>query len=126
VNFVKNCLLHCLFSIEVQHPSSTIFDLHRPHTLAADVLLESVVEPAPESFVLFSFNNSKDILFCSFIRLVLCRFEIFRQVLPPVALPVLSKVIALLLADHHDHAKFDVINGELKWSIDLASPCSAA
>jgi len=126
VNFVKNSLLHCLFSIEVQHPSSTIFDLHRPHTLAADVLLESVVEPAPESFVLFSFNNSKDILFCSFIRLVLCRFEIFRQVLPPVALPVLSKVIALLLADHHDHAKFDVINGELKWSIDLASPCSAA
>jgi hypothetical protein len=52
------------------------------------------------------------------------RFEKIHQVLPPVALPVLSKVIALLLTDHH--AKFDVIDDELKWSIDLASPCSAA
>ena len=124
MNFVKNCLLHCLFIVEVQHPSSTIFDLHRPHTLAADVLPDSVVELAPESFVLFLFNNSKDILFCGFVLSVLCRFETIRQVLPPVALPVLSKVISLLLADHH--AKFDFIDGELKWSIDLASPCSAA
>jgi hypothetical protein len=124
VDFVKNRLLHCLFSVKVQHPFSTIFDLHRPHTLAADVLPESVVEPAPESFDLFSFNNSKDFSFCNFIRSVLRRFETIRQVLPPVALPVLSKVIALLLADHH--AKFDVIDGELKWSIDLASPCGSA
>ena len=44
--------------------------------------------------------------------------------LPPVALPMLLKVIALLLADHH--AEFDVIDGELKWSIDLTLPCGAA
>ena len=64
------------------------------------------------------------VLFCSYVRSVLRRFETIHQVLPPVALPVLSKVITLLLADHH--AKFDVIDGELKWSIDLALPCSAA
>jgi len=64
-------------------------------------------------------------IFCSAVaRSVLRCFETIHQVLPPVALPVLWKVIALLLADHH--AKFDVIDGELKWSIDLASPCSAA
>jgi hypothetical protein len=62
--------------------------------------------------------------FCGFVLSVLRRFETFRQVLPPVTLPVLSKVVALLLADHH--AKFDVIDGELKWSIDLASPCGSA
>jgi hypothetical protein len=124
VDLVKNCLLHCLFHVKVQHPSSTIFDLHRPHTLAVNMLPKSVVEPAPESFVLFAFNNRKDILFCSFVRLVLHRFETICQVLPPVALPVLLEVIALLLADHH--AKFDVINGELKWSIDVASLCGAA
>jgi hypothetical protein len=124
MNFVKNCLLHCLFSVEVQHPSSTILNLHRPHTLAADVLPESIIETAPESFVLFSFNNGKDIAFGGFVVLFLLRFEAICQVLPPVALPVLSKVVALLLADHH--AKFDVIDGELKWSIDLASPCGSA
>ena len=116
--------MYLLIYDPILSPSSTIFDLHCPHTLAADVLLESVVEPAPEGFVLFSFNDSKDILFCSFVRSVLRCFETIHQVLPPVALPVLSKVIALYLADHH--AKFDVINGDLKWSIDLASPCSAA
>jgi hypothetical protein len=52
------------------------------------------------------------------------RFETFRQVLPPVTLPMLSKVFTLLLADRH--AKFNVIDGELKWSIDLASPCGSA
>ena len=75
--------------------------------MATDVLPESVVEPAPESFVLFLFNNGKDISFCGFVRSVLHCFETIRQVLPPVALPMLLKVIALLLADHH--AKFDVI-----------------
>jgi hypothetical protein len=75
VNFVKNYFLHFLFSVEVQHPSSTIFDLHRPHTLAADVLPKSVIELAPESFVLFSFSNGKDILFCGFVRSVLRCFE---------------------------------------------------
>jgi len=101
VNFVKNCLLHCLLSVEVQHPHSAIFDLHRPHTLAADMLPKSVVEPAPEGFILFSFSNSKDISLCGFVCSVLRRFKINCQMLPPVALPVLSKVIALLLADHH-------------------------
>jgi len=98
--------------------------LHCLHTLAADVLSESVIEPAPESFVLFSFDNSKDISFCGFVLSFLRRFETIRQVLPPVVLPVLSKVIALLLAGYH--AKFDVIDGELEWSIDLALPCGAA
>jgi hypothetical protein len=51
-------------------------------------------------------------LFCGFVCSVLRRFETICQVLPPVALPVLSKVIALLLAVHH--AEFDVIDGELK------------
>jgi hypothetical protein len=88
------------------------------------MLPESVIESAPESFVLFSFNNGKDILFGGFIHSVLRRFEAIRQVLPPVALPVLSKVITLLLTDQH--AKFDVFNRELKWSIDLASTCGAA
>jgi hypothetical protein len=124
VNLVKNCLLHCLFGVEVQHPSCAVFDLHRPHTLAADVLPESVIELAPESFVLFLFNDGKDISFGGFVRSVLRRFEAIRQVVPPVALPVLSKVITLLLTDRH--AKFDVFDCELKWSIDLASPCGAA
>jgi hypothetical protein len=124
VNFVKDCLLHCLFGVDVQHPSSAVFNLHRLHTLTADVLPESVIETAPESFVLFSFNNGKDIPFGGFIGSVLCRFKTIRQVLPPVALPVLSKVITLLLIDRH--AKFDVFDRELKWSIDLASPCGAA
>jgi len=124
VNFVKDCLLHCLFGVDVQHPSSAVFDLHRPHTLTSDVLPKSVIETAPESFVLFLFNNGKDIAFGGFVGSVLRRFEAIRQVLPPVALSVLSKVITLLLTDRH--AKFDVFDRELKWSIDLASPCGAA
>jgi hypothetical protein len=124
VNFVKDCLLHCLFGVAVQHPSSAVFDLHHPHTLTADVLPKSIIESAPESFVLFSFNDGKDISFGDFVRSVLCRFEAIRQVLPPVVLPVLSKVITLLLTDRH--AKFDVFDRELKWSIDLASPCAVA
>ncbi len=89
-----------------------------------DVLSESVIETVPESFVLFSFNNGKDIPFGGFAGSVLRRFEAICQVLPPVALPVLSKVITLLLSDRH--AKFDVFDRELKWSIDLALPCGAA
>jgi hypothetical protein len=88
------------------------------------VLPESIIEAAPESFALFSFNNGKDIAFGGFVGLVLRRFEAICQVLPPVALPVLSKVITLLLTDRH--AKFDVFDRELKRSIDLASPCGAA
>ncbi len=88
------------------------------------MLPKSVIEPAPESFVLFLFNNGQDIPFGGFVGSVLRRFEAIRQVLPPVALPVLSKVIALLLTDRH--AKFDVFDRELKRRIDLASPCGAA
>ncbi len=62
--------------------------------------------------------------FGGFVGSVLRRFEAIRQVLPPVALSVLSKVITLLLTDRH--AKFDVFDCELKRSIDLASPCGAA
>ena len=88
------------------------------------MLFKSIIETAPESFVLFLFNNGKDIAFGGFVGSVLCHFKAIRQVLPPVALFVLSKVITLLLIDHH--AKFDVFDRELKWSIDLASPCGAA
>ncbi len=101
VNFVENCLLHCLLSVEVQHPPSAIFDLHRPHTSAADVLPESVVELAPECFVLFSFNNCKDIAFGGVVLSFLLRFETIGQVLPPVALPVLLKIVTLLLTERH-------------------------
>jgi hypothetical protein len=92
--------------------------------LTADVLPESVVETAPESFILFSFDDGEDILFGGFIGSVLRRFEAVPQVLPPVALPMLPKVVTLLLTDRH--AKFDVFDGELKWGRDLASPCRAA
>jgi hypothetical protein len=63
------------------------------------MLPESVIEMAPESFVLFSFNNGKDIPFGGFVGSVLRRFKAIRQVLLPVVLPVLSKVITLLLTD---------------------------
>ena len=101
MNFVKNCLLHCFLGVEVQHPPSPIFDLHRPHTSAADVLPESVVELAPEGFVLFSLNNCQDIAFGGVVLPFLRRFETIGQMLPPVALPVLSKIVALLLTDQH-------------------------
>ncbi len=101
VNFVKNCLLHCLLSVEVQHPPSAIFDLHPPHTSAADVLLKSVVEPAPEGFVLFSFNNCKDIAFGGVVLPFLRRFETIGQVLPLVMLPMLSEIVTLLLTEQH-------------------------
>jgi hypothetical protein len=71
VNLIKDCLLYRIFGVEVYHTSGTIFDLHRPYTLTADMLPESVVKPAPESFVLFSFNDSKDISFCGFVLSVL-------------------------------------------------------
>ncbi len=41
-----------------------------------------------------------------------------------MALLVLPKVVALLLADHH--AKFDIFDSELEWCIDLALPCGLA
>ena len=126
VNFVKECLQHCLFGVDVHYPSSAVFNLHRPHTLTADVFLESVTEPAPESFVLFLFNGGQDIPFGRFVGVVLRRFKAIYQVLPPVALPVLSNVITLFLTDRH--AKFDVFNRVLvlKGTIDLALSCSAA
>ena len=69
--------------------------------MAADVLLESVVEPAPEGFVLFSFNDSKDIAFGCVVLLFLRRFEAIGQMLPPVTLSMLSKILTLLLTDRH-------------------------
>jgi hypothetical protein len=65
------------------------------------VLPESVVELAPEGFVLFSLNNCKDIAFGGVVLPFLRRFETIGQMLPPVALPVLSKIVALLLTDQH-------------------------
>ncbi len=124
MNFVEDCLLHCLFGVDVPYSSSAVFDLHRPHPLTTNVLPERIIEAAPESFVLFLFNNGKDIVFGGFVGSVLRRFEAICQVLPKVALPVLSKVITLFLTDRH--AKFDVVDSELKWSIDLALPCGAA
>ena len=124
MNFVKDCLLHSLFGVEIQHPSGAVFNLHRPHTLTADVLPESVVEPAPEGFILFLFDDGEDISFGGFIGSVLRRVEAVLQVLPPVALPMLPKVVTLLPTDRH--VKLDVFNGELKWGRDLASPCRAA
>ncbi len=64
-----------------------------------NVLPESIIEAALESFVLVLFNNGKDIAFGGFVGSVLRRFEAICQVLPPVVLPVLSKVITLLLTD---------------------------
>ncbi len=61
------------------------------------MLPEGVVETAPEVFVLFSFDNGKDILFGGFIGSVLRRVEAVLQVLPPVAVPMLPKVVTLLL-----------------------------
>jgi hypothetical protein len=43
--------------------------------------------------------------------------------LPPVTVPVLSKVIAPLLTYHQ--AAFDIVDGELKWSFNLTLPCGA-
>ena len=85
---------------------------------------KSVVEPAPERLVLLLFNNSQDVSFCSFVLSILRRFETILQMLPPMTVPVLSKIITLLLTYHQ--AEFDVLDGELKWSIDLASLRSAA
>jgi hypothetical protein len=75
VNFVKDGILHSLLSVKVDHSSGTIFNLYRPHTLAANVLTEGVVEPALEGFVFFSFNNGEDVSFCVFVFSVLRCFE---------------------------------------------------
>ena len=101
VNFVKDCLLHCLLGVEVKHSPSAIFNLHHPHTSAANVLPKSVVKPAPEGFVLFSFNSCKDIAFGGIVLPFLHRFETISQMLPPVAMPVLSKIVTLLLTYQH-------------------------
>ncbi len=66
-----------------------------------DVLPESVVEPAPEGFVLFLFNNCKDIAFGSVVLPFLRCFETIGQVLLPVTLPVLSELVTLLLTEQH-------------------------
>jgi hypothetical protein len=88
------------------------------------MLTESIVEPAPEGFVLFLFNDSKDIAFSDAVLSFLRRFEAIGQMLLPMTLSMLSKVVTLLLTDQH--AYFDLVYCELKWSIDFASPCSAA
>jgi hypothetical protein len=41
-----------------------------------------------------------------------------------MALPMLSKVVALLFT--YRQAQFDIVNGELEWCIDLTPLCSAA
>jgi hypothetical protein len=71
VNLIKDCLLYSLFGVKVYHTSGTIFDLYRLYTLTTDVLPKSIIKPAPESFVLFSLNDGKDIPFCSFVLSVL-------------------------------------------------------
>ncbi len=40
------------------------------------------------------------------------------------ALPMLSKVVAPLFT--YRQAQFDIVDGELKWYIDLTPSCSAA
>ena len=87
------------------------------------MLPESIVEPAPEGFVLFSFNDSKDIAFSDAVLSFLRRFKAIGQMLPPMMLSMLSIVVTLLLTDQH---AYYLVYGELKWSIDLASPCGAA
>ena len=61
------------------------------------VLPESIVEPAPEGFVLFSFYNCKDIAFGGIVLPFLRRFEKISQMLLPVVLLVLLKIVTLLL-----------------------------
>jgi hypothetical protein len=75
VDFVKDGLLHSLLSLKVEHSYGTVFDLHCPHTLAANVLTKSVVEPAPEGFVFFLFNDGEDVSFCALIFSILRCFE---------------------------------------------------
>jgi hypothetical protein len=71
MDFVEYGLLYCVFCGAVKYTSSTILDLHNPHTLAANVLTESVVELAPKGFIFFPFVNGKDVPFCVFVFLVL-------------------------------------------------------
>ena len=65
------------------------------------MLPESIVEPVPEGFVLFLFNDSKDIAFGGVVLSFLRRFEAIGQMLPPVTLSMLSKIVTLLLTDRH-------------------------
>jgi hypothetical protein len=75
VNFVKDGLLHSLLSLKVKHSSVAVFNLHRPHALAANVLTKGIVEPAPEGFVFFLFNDGEDVSFCALIFSILRYFE---------------------------------------------------
>jgi hypothetical protein len=112
VELIENCILHSLLGVEVQHPPSAVLHLHRLHTSATDVLPEGVVKPMPEGSVLFAFYNCKDFAFSSVILPVLCRFEIIRQMMMSMALPMLSKVVAPLFT--YRQAQFDIVNGEME------------
>ena len=83
------------------------------------MLPEIVVEPAPESFALFLFNNSKDIFFCGFATLGLAPLR-------DNSSGVAAGGVACVFESNCNQVKFDVFNGELKWSIVLTSPCGAA
>ncbi len=124
MDLIENCVLHSLIGVEVQHPPSAILHLHRPHTLATDVLPKGIVKPMPEGSVLFAFYNCKDFAFSSVILPVLRCFETIRQMLLSVALPMLSKVVTPLFT--YCQAQFDIVDGELEWCIDLTPSCSAA
>ena len=65
--------------------------------MGADMLPKSIVELVSEGFVLFSFNNCRDIAFGGVVLPFLHHFETVSQMLPLVALPVFSKIVTLLL-----------------------------
>jgi len=124
VDLIKNCVLHSLLGVEVQHPPSAVLHLHRPHTLAADMLPKGVVKPTPKSSILFTFLNCKNFTFSRVILPVLCRFETIRQMLLLVALSMLSKVVTPLFT--YCQKQFYIIDGELERCIDLTPSCRVA
>ncbi len=61
--------------------------------------------------------------FSGFVLPFLSSFETVIEVLLAAAFPVLTKIIALLLA--YCQVQLDVFDQELEWGIDLAPPGSA-
>ncbi len=61
-------------------------------------------------------------MFSGFVLPFLSSFETVIEVLLTVAFPMLTKMIALLLA--YCRAQLDVFDQELEWGVDLAPPGS--
>jgi hypothetical protein len=116
MDFIKNCLLHAFFGVEVEHPSKAVLHLHRLDTSTMDVLPKCKVQLVPECPIFLLLNDCKDLALSNLILLFLSCFKALVEMLAAVPFSMLMKKVTLLLA--YLQTQLIIFDRELGWTIN--------